>query len=98
MSKFNAADVQGFVLQGYNFPFVRTVVKQIEAKSGFFRLPADGWWEKFCLNGAWMARFRRLARDHERLATILGPFYFLAFACLIILSHPVCQIESGLIL
>ena len=61
-------------------------------------LPADGWWEKFCLNGAWMARFRRLARDHERLATILGPFYFLAFACLIILSHPVCQIESGLIL
>ena len=33
---------------------------------------------------AWAARFRRLARDYERLATILGAFYFLAFACLMI--------------
>ncbi len=29
-------------------------------------------------------RFRRLARDHQRLAVTLGAFHFLAFACLMI--------------
>ena len=33
---------------------------------------------------AWAARFRRLARGYERLATTLGAFHFLAFACLMI--------------
>jgi len=33
---------------------------------------------------AWAARFRRLARDYQRLATTLGAFHFLAFACLMI--------------
>jgi transposase len=33
---------------------------------------------------AWAARFRRLARNYERLATTLGAFHFLAFACLMI--------------
>jgi transposase len=35
---------------------------------------------------AWAARFRRLARDYERLATTLGAFHFLAFTCLMIAS------------
>jgi transposase len=30
------------------------------------------------------ARFRRLARDYERLATTLGAFHFLACACLML--------------
>jgi transposase len=35
---------------------------------------------------AWAARFRRLARDYERLATTLRVFHFLAFAWLMITS------------
>jgi hypothetical protein len=30
---------------------------------------------------------RRLARDYKNLAVTLGPFHFLAFACLMIASH-----------
>jgi transposase len=33
---------------------------------------------------AWAARFRRLARDYERLAATLGAFLFLASACLML--------------
>jgi len=36
-----------------------------------------------CSHFAWLTRFRRLARDFERLpATLAGPHY-LAFACLL---------------
>ena len=31
-----------------------------------------------------MARFRRLARDYERLPTVLAGFHFIAFACLMV--------------
>ena len=31
---------------------------------------------------AWMARFRRLARDYERLPTTLAGMHFIPFACL----------------
>lgn len=34
---------------------------------------------------AWMARFRRLARDYERLAETLAGLHFVAFA--ILLAH-----------
>jgi hypothetical protein len=30
------------------------------------------------------ARFRRLARDYERLAQTLAPYYYLAFVCLML--------------
>jgi transposase len=33
---------------------------------------------------AWMGRFRRLARDCERLPAILTGLHFLAFACLML--------------
>ncbi|KVD02490.1 hypothetical protein WI77_31850 [Burkholderia ubonensis] len=36
------------------------------------------------LSFAWAARFRRLARDYERLPHTLAGFHFLAFACLML--------------
>jgi transposase len=57
------------------------VVKHTEAKRGFVLLPRRWVVER---GFAWAARFRRLARDYERLATTLGTFHFLAFACLMI--------------
>src|SRR5271170_7155157 len=59
------------------------VVKHTEAKRGFVLLPRRWVVER---SFAWAARFRRLARDYERLATTLGAFHFLAFACLMIAS------------
>ena len=47
------------------------VVKHTEANRGFVLLPRrSGRGTKF----AWAARFRRLARDYERLAATLGAF------------------------
>jgi transposase len=57
------------------------VVKHTEAKRGFVLLPRRWVVER---SFAWAARFRRLARDYERLATTLGDLHFLAFACLMI--------------
>ncbi len=57
------------------------VIKHTEAKRGFVLLPRRWVVER---SFAWAARFRRLARDYERLATTLGAFHFLAFACLMI--------------
>ena len=57
------------------------VVKHTETKPGFVLLPRRWVVEP---SFAWAARFRRLARDYQRLATTLGTFHFLAFACLII--------------
>lgn len=57
------------------------VVKHTEAKRGFVLLPRRWVVER---SFAWAARFRRLARDYERLADTLGAFHFLAFACLMI--------------
>jgi transposase len=33
---------------------------------------------------AWAGRFRRLARDYERLDTTLKGFHYLSFACLML--------------
>ncbi len=55
------------------------VVKHTQAKRGFVLLPRRWVVER---SFAWAARFRRLARDYERLASTLGAFHFLAFACL----------------
>ena len=57
------------------------VVKHTQAKRGFVLLPRRWVVER---SFAWAARFRRLARDYERLAATLGAFHFLAFACLMI--------------
>jgi transposase len=55
------------------------VVKLPEAKHGFILLPKRWIVER---DFAWAARFRRLARDYERLSATLVGLYFVVFACL----------------
>jgi len=63
------------------------VVKLEEAKRGYVLLPHRCVIER---SFAWTARFRRLARDYERLPAMLLGLHFLAFACLLLhqLIHP----------
>jgi transposase len=60
-----------------------SVVKLPEAKRGFVLLPRRWVVER---SFAWAARFRRLARDYERLATTLAGLHFVAFACVMLRS------------
>ena len=53
------------------------VVKHTEVKRGFVLLPRRWVVER---SFAWAARFRRLARDYERLAKTLEALHYLAFA------------------
>ena len=57
------------------------VVKMPQAKRGFVLLPRRWVVER---SFAWMARFRRLARDYERLASTLAGLHFVAFAILML--------------
>jgi len=59
------------------------VVKHTEAKRGFVLLPRRWVVER---SFAWAARFRRLARDYERLAATLAGYHWLAFALLMLNS------------
>ncbi len=59
------------------------VVKHHEAKRGFVLLPRRWVVER---SFAWAARFRRLARDYERLASTLAGYHWLAFATLMLQS------------
>ena len=80
-----------FVDQGYTadepleaaaVPGIRLeVVKLPEAKRGFVLLPRRWVVER---SFAWAARFRRLARDYERLPPTLAGLHFLAFAILLL--------------
>ena len=60
-----------------------SVVKLPEAKRGFVLLPKRWIVER---SFAWSARFRRLSRDYERLASSLAGYHWLAFVSLL-LSH-----------
>ena len=57
------------------------VVKLPEAKRGFVLLPRRWMVER---SFDWAARFRRLARDYERLPETLAGLHYLAFACLML--------------
>lgn len=57
------------------------VVKLPQAKKGFVLLPRRWVVER---SFAWTARFRRLARDYERLPQTLAGLHFLAFAMLML--------------
>ena len=57
------------------------VVKLPAAKHGFVLLPRRWVVER---SFAWAARFRRLARDYERLPEPVVGLHFLAFACLMV--------------
>jgi transposase len=59
------------------------VVKHPKTKRGFVLLPRRWVVER---SFAWAARFRRLARDYERLATTLAGYHWLAFALLMLKS------------
>jgi transposase len=66
------------------------VVKHTEAKRGFILLPRRWVVER---SFAWAARFRRLARDYERLSQTLAGFHYLAFACLML--HRIIPLVSS---
>ena len=59
------------------------VVKLSESKKGFVLLPKRWVVER---SFGWAARFNRLARDYERLATTLAGMHWLAFATLMLSS------------
>ena len=67
-----AAEAQGIHL---------TVVKLPEAKRGFVLLPRRWVVER---SFGWAARFRRLARDYERLPETVAGLHFVVFACLML--------------
>ncbi len=82
-----------FVDQGYTGDVVAAeaeqhgirleVVKHHEAKRGFVLLPRRWVVER---SFAWTARFRRLARDYERLAPTFAGLHWLAFVSLFLYS------------
>lgn len=57
------------------------VVKLPEAKRGFVLLPRRWVVER---SFAWLAKFRRLARDYERLPETVAGLHFVAFASLML--------------
>src|SRR5262249_17907528 len=57
------------------------VVKDNEAKKGFFLLPRRLGGER---TFGWLGRFRRLTRDYERLAEVLAGWHWLASLMLLI--------------
>jgi transposase len=57
------------------------VVKHSEAKKGFVLLPRRWVVER---TFGWLGRFRRLARDYERLAEMLAGWHWLAFLTLLV--------------
>jgi transposase len=67
------------------------VVKHTEAKRGFVLLPRRWVMERSI---GWAARFRRLARDYERLADTLASLHYVAFVCLM-LGRTVSLLSSG---
>src|SRR5215203_2773332 len=68
------------------------VVKLPTAKRGFVLLPRRWVVER---GFAWMARFRRLARDYERLDTTLAGLHFVAFAILMAQSFVSFMVQSA---
>jgi transposase len=68
------------------------VVKLPEAKRGFVLLPRRWVVER---SFAWAARFRRLARDYERLAATLVGLHYVAFVCLMLhRAIPILNVSS----
>lgn len=59
------------------------VVKLEEAKRGFVLLPRRWVVER---SFGWLARFRRLARDYERLPETVSAFHYMVFAILLLVK------------
>ena len=60
------------------------IAKHTEAKRGFVLLP-----KRWVVKGTfgWLGRFRRLARDYERIAETLKRHHWLAFLGLLLLAR-----------
>jgi len=63
-----------------------------EAKKGFVLLPRRWVVER---SFAWTGRFRRLARDYERLAETLVGFHLVAFAILMLRRFADLPVQSS---
>ena len=68
------------------------VVKLPTAKCGFVLLPRRWVVER---SFGWLARFRRLARDYERLPETVAGLHFLAFAVLMLQRFITVMVESA---
>jgi transposase len=68
------------------------VVKLAEAKRGFVLLPRRWVVER---SFAWTGRFRRLARDYERLPNTLAGLHYLAFAILMLKRFVELVVQSA---
>jgi transposase len=68
------------------------VVKLPEAKKGFVLLPRRWVVER---SFGWVARFRRLARDYERLPDTLAGLHFLVFAILLLKRFVELMMQSA---
>jgi transposase len=68
------------------------VVKLPEAKRGFVLLPRRWVVERSI---GWAARFRRLARDYERLPETLAGLHYLAFAILMLKRFVEIALQSS---
>nr|MCU0508486.1 transposase [Anaerolineae bacterium] len=68
------------------------VVKLPTAKRGFVLLPRRWVVER---SFDWLARFRRLARDYERLAETLAGLHFVAFAMLMAQRFVTLMVQSA---
>ena len=68
------------------------VVKLPTAKRGFVLLPRRWVVER---SNAWLARFRRLARDYERLSETLAGLHFVAFAIVLLARFIALMTESA---
>jgi transposase len=69
------------------------VVKSPESTRGFVLLPKRWVVER---SFAWATRFRRLAKDYERLLETVKSLHILAFVCLM-LSNLLCQVHNTLL-
>ena len=71
----------------------RVVVRLPGAKRGFVLLPKRWVVER---SFAWLATFRRLARDYERAPAVLAGLHLLALVCLLLARHfaPVAQVHN----
>ena len=68
------------------------MVKLPRAKRGFVLLPRRWVVER---RNAWAARFRRLARDYERLPETLAGLPFLAFTILLLVRFATLMADSA---
>lgn len=78
-----AAEEQGIQLE---------VVKLSEAKRGFVLLPRRWVVER---SFAWATRFRRLAKDYERLPTTVAGLHFVVFSCVMLTRLAIVMTESS---